>query len=243
MFGLSIVIPACNEEMNIRHTLEEVHAVARNLGIPYEILLVNDGSQDRTGEIARQMSLRMPTLRVIEHYPNRGYGGALKAGFAAATKDLIVFFPADRQFCFAEVQRLLAFAGEADIVCGIRTVRQDTTLRKVNALVWNLLVRILFGYLSQDVDCGFKLFHRWVLSVVALTSDGAMIDTELLAGARAKKLQILEVPLTHLPRRTGNASGARPGVIIRAVRDLISFRISFAHSSERARNSTASLHT
>ncbi len=125
MKSLSIVIPAYNEAANIIETLEEVSSTARELRLDYEIILVNDGSQDGTGEIARQMTGTIPHLRVIEHYPNRGYGGALKAGFAAAAKDLIVFFPADRQFYFVEILGLLDHAHRADVVCGYRVYRQD----------------------------------------------------------------------------------------------------------------------
>ena len=224
MTSLSIVLPAYNEEANVESAVEEVSDVARRLGLDHEIILVNDGSADRTGEVARQAAQRIPNLRVVEHYPNRGYGGSLKAGFAAATKDLIAFVPADRQFVFSEIERFLERIGEADIVCGYRADRKDHLMRKLNALGWNTLVRLLFGRLCRDIDCGFKLFRRAVLDHVTLVSDGAMIDTEFLAGARARGFRIAEVPVTHLPRVAGQATGANLAVIVRAFRDLARFR-------------------
>ena len=101
--------PAYNEEATVTAAVEEVSQVAQTLGMDFEIILVNDGSRDHTGEIARaDLAPRIPNFRLVEHYPNRGYGGALKAGFAAASKELIAFTPADKQFDFSEIHRLLA---------------------------------------------------------------------------------------------------------------------------------------
>jgi glycosyltransferase involved in cell wall biosynthesis len=224
MSSLSIVLPAYNEEANVASAVEQVSAVAQQLGMEYEIILVNDGSADRTGEIGRELMERVPHFRLVEHYPNRGYGGSLKAGFAAATKDLIAFVPADNQFDFGEIHLLLDALDGADIVSGYRAKREDHFVRKLNALGWNTLVRVLFGYLCHDIDCGFKLFRREVLDHVTIISDGAMIDTELLAGARARGFRIAEVPVTHLPRVGGEATGANFKVIAKAFRDLARFR-------------------
>lgn len=224
MLSLSVVLPAYNEEENVESAVEQVSAVAQQLGMDYEIILVNDGSADRTGEIARELMQRIPNFRLVEHYPNRGYGGSLKAGFAAAAKDLITFVPADKQFVFGEIDRLLEGLSEADIVSGYRVNRQDTFIRKLNGFGWNTLVRLLFGYLCRDIDCGFKLFRREVLEHVTLVSDGAMIDTEFLAGARARGFRIAEVPVTHLPRMAGEPTGANLKVIAKAFRDLVRFR-------------------
>ena len=224
MSSLSIVLPAYNEEANVASAVEQVSTVAQQLGMEYEIILVNDGSADRTGEIGRELMERVPHFRLVEHYPNRGYGGSLKAGFAAATKDLIAFVPADNQFDFGEIHLLLDALDGADIVSGYRAKREDHFVRKLNALGWNTLVRVLFGYLCHDIDCGFKLFRREVLDHVTIISDGAMIDTELLAGARARGFRIAEVPVTHLPRVGGEATGANFKVIAKAFRDLAHFR-------------------
>ena len=224
MSSLSIVLPAYNEEANAASAVEQVSAAAQQLGMDYEIILVNDGSADRTGEIGRELMQRVPNFRLVEHYPNRGYGGSLKAGFAAATKDLIAFVPADNQFDFGEITLLLERLDEADIVSGNRTERQDHFIRKFNAFGWNMVVRLLFGYLCHDIDCGFKLFRREILDHVTIVSDGAMIDTEFLAGARARGFRIAEVPVTHLPRVAGEATGANLGVVLKAFRDLVLFR-------------------
>jgi glycosyltransferase involved in cell wall biosynthesis len=224
MPSLSIVLPAYNEEENVESAVEQVSAIAQELGMDYEIILVNDGSADRTGEIGRELEQRVPNFRLVEHYPNRGYGGSLKAGFAAATKDLVAFVPADNQFDFNEVNRLLERLDEADIVSGYRVDRQDSFIRKFNALGWNMVVRLLFGSLCRDIDCGFKLFRREILDRVNIVSNGAMIDTEFLAGAKARGYRIVDVPVTHLPRVAGEATGADFRVVAKAFRDLARFR-------------------
>src|SRR3970282_72874 len=107
MHSLSIVIPAYNEEANVAEAVRRVSRAAQNLEMDYEIIVVNDGSRDRTGEVVRQMAPSPPNMRLVEHFPNRGYGGALKAGFAASTKELIAFLPAANQFDFSEILPLL----------------------------------------------------------------------------------------------------------------------------------------
>jgi glycosyltransferase involved in cell wall biosynthesis len=227
MPGLSIVMPAYNEEPNVVAAVTEVSRVAQTLHLDYEIILVNDGSRDRTGEVARlELVPRIANFRLVEHHPNRGYGGALKAGFAAATQDLIAFIPADQQFDFGEVRRLLdRLTPDMTIVSGWRVNRQDNLVRKLNGLGWNLVVTMLFGRLIHDIDCGFKLFRRDLLNHIHVESNGAMIDTEMLAEARARGYKMTEVPVTHLPRVAGQPTGANLKVILRAFRDLFKFRL------------------
>lgn len=224
MNSLSFVIPAYNEEPNVAEALRRASAVCQTLNLEYEIILVNDGSRDHTGEIAQSMRGEIPNLRVVENDPNRGYGGALKAGFYAAVQDWVAFAPSDNQFDFNQVRDLMAQAPKADIITGYRANDADPFTRRVNRWGWNWLVRILFGRMTRDIDCGFKLFRREILQHVTLLSDGAMVDTELLAGARARGYRVVEVPLKHLPRTAGSPTGANARVILRAFRDLVRFR-------------------
>ncbi len=228
MQSISVVIPAYNEEPNVSSAVQRVSETMQGLGTDYEIIVVNDGSRDRTGEVTKSLLGQVPRLRLVEHYPNRGYGGALKAGFAAATKDLIAFVPADNQFDFADIKLLLSKMNGASIVTGYRANRRDPLIRRLNGLGWNSVVRLLFGYLARDIDCGFKLFRRELLDQVNLESNGAMIDTEFLAGAKLRGYKIAEVPVTHLPRVAGSPTGANLRVILRAFRDLFRFRLRLA---------------
>ena len=127
MLSLSVVLPAYNEEENVESAVEQVSAAAQQLGMDYEIILVNDGSADRTGEIARELMQRIPNFRLVEHYPNRGYGGSLKAGFAAAAKDLITFVPDrpghDRRYAIdaAKIRREMGWQPRVDFAGGLET--------------------------------------------------------------------------------------------------------------------------
>lgn len=224
--GVSVVIPAYNEERNLPACLKKVYSVLQDHPeLDWEIIVVNDGSADKTGTIARAASKKIPHLQVVENRPNRGYGGSLKAGFAAATREFIVMTHADNQLDFSELDKFLDAQRRtgADIVSGVRGGGGDSFYRAFLRWGWNTLVRALFGYLASDIDCGFKLFRQRILDRVSLPSDGAMIDTQLLAGARARSLKVVEVPIRHYPRTAGVATGENPRVIIQAARELAVF--------------------
>jgi glycosyltransferase involved in cell wall biosynthesis len=217
--------PAYNEQRSIGATIEQVSAAAASLGVPCQIIVVNDGSRDGTGAVVRGLLNGTPHLELVEHFPNRGYGGSLRAGFAAAVHDWIAFLPGDNQFDPRDLSRLIERASDADIVSGYRATRQDALIRRMNAFGWNMAVTALFGRLSRDIDCGFKLFRRDLLQHARVESNGAMIDTELLAGAKARGFVIADIPVTHYPRTAGHSTGANIRVILRAFRDLVRFRM------------------
>lgn len=224
--GLSVVIPAYNEEENTAECLNKVHSILKNSNYDWEIIFVNDGSKDKTGEIAKSFTSKIKQLKVIENRPNKGYGGSLNSGFKAATKEFIAFVPADNQFDFSEIHKLvdMQVSSGADIVSGIRLGGgADPFLRKVNRFGWNSILTILFGRLATDVDCGFKLFRRSILEKIHLTSNGALIDTQLFAAAKARGFKIAETPVTHLPRVAGKSTGANPAVIFKAFKELFAY--------------------
>ncbi|MEA3459775.1 MAG: glycosyltransferase family 2 protein [Chloroflexota bacterium] len=224
MPSISIILPAYNEEKNVGQAIISAVEAMESLAADYEVIVVDDGSEDGTSEVVKKLMARHPRVKLIRHPANRGYGGALRSGFEAATKRLLFFTSSDNQYNVAEVARLLPFIEEADLVIGYRAHRSDPLIRRLFAWGWGLLVNLLFGYVARDVDCAFKLFRRGVLDRVPLASEGAMIDTELLVGARRKGLKTREVPVSHFPRLAGRQTGARLDVILRAFRDLASFR-------------------
>jgi len=224
---LSIILPAYNEESNIKKTVESVFDFIKNKGVEsWEIIVVNDGSKDRTGDTVRDMTKSIPSLKLVEHFPNRGYGGALRAGFEASQMDWIFFMDSDGQFDIKEIELLMAQVDKGyDIVIGDRTNRNDPFIRKLNAFGWKVIITLFFGYLARDIDCAFKLFKRDILKKIKLESNGAMVSTEFLAGARARGYKISEVPVTHLSRIAGTPTGANIKVIMKAFKDLIAFKM------------------
>lgn len=238
MPSISVVLPAWNEERNVARAIQEAVTALEGLGADYEVIVVDDGSRDGTARVVGELQARHPQVRLVRHEVNRGYGQALRSGYAAAQKDLVLIHHADSQFDLTEIKRFLPLLAQADIVCGYRAQRADPFMRKVNALGWNMVVRLLFGYLARDIDCGFKLFRREILDHVHLTATrGAMIDTELLASARARGYRIAELPVTHLPRLGGQPTGAHLDVIITSFRELFAFRrrLSAELASEKRR--------
>jgi glycosyltransferase involved in cell wall biosynthesis len=223
--SISVVLPAYNEEENVGQAVRSVLEVMDTITPSYEVIVVDDGSRDRTSEVVKELVQSYPKVRLIRHEVNQGYGGALTSGFRAATGELIFFTSSDNQYDVAEIRKLLPLIETADLVIGYRAKRRDPFIRRLFAWGWNMLVNLLFGYVSRDIDCAFKLFKREILSQVPITSKGAMIDTELLVGAKRRGFGIVEVPVSHFPRLAGEQTGANIRVILRAFRDLLRFRL------------------
>jgi glycosyltransferase involved in cell wall biosynthesis len=218
--GISAFFPAYNEEKNVGPMVERLAAVLPRVSDDWEIVVVDDGSKDRTGELADALAAADPRVRVVHHPVNRGYGGALKSGFAASRKDYVFFTDGDGQFDAGEIDRLLPHVPAYDVVVGYRITRAEGGLRRLNAAAWNRLVRLLFHVPVRDVDCAFKLLKRRVLETVRPEAEGAMISTELLARAQRAGFRIVEVGVHHYPRTHGAPTGANPLVILRAFYEL-----------------------
>jgi glycosyltransferase involved in cell wall biosynthesis len=218
--SISAFFPAFNEEQNVPAMVERLTAVLPRVSDDYEIIVVNDGSADRTGAVADALAAADRHVRVIHHPVNRGYGGALKSGFAGARKEYVFFTDGDGQFDVAEIERLIPFVPEYDVVVGYRLDRVEGGIRKLNAAGWNWLGRRLFHMPVRDVDCAFKLFKRRVFDVVQPQAEGAMISTEILARAVRGGFRITEVGVHHYERRHGTPTGANPLVIVRAFYEL-----------------------
>lgn len=218
---LSVVFPAFNEEANIKRTVELAREVLPKIARQWEIIVVDDGSKDATRAITDELSARYPEVTAIHHPRNRGYGAALKSGILAARHDLIFFTDSDGQFDLQELEQLIRFSDDYDIVMGYRAKRQDPPHRLLNAWGWNMLVRLVLGLKVRDIDCAFKLFQRSVFDRIQIRSVGAMVNTEILAQATSFGMRMREIEVTHYPRHFGKPSGANLRVIAKAFRELI----------------------
>lgn len=226
---LSYFFPAHNEEANLEGLVEEALAVLPGLAETFEIIAVNDGSRDGTAAIADALAERHPGIvRAVHHPTNLGYGAALRSGFAAARYELVAFTDGDRQFQVADLGRLtsrLAAADAPDAVVGFRIKRADPLIRTVYARAYRLANRIFFGLRVTDVDCACKLLRREALEGVRVESGGAFFSAELLIKLRAGGKSVVEVGVPHYPRTAGSPTGAKPQVILRAVRDFWRLRL------------------
>jgi glycosyltransferase involved in cell wall biosynthesis len=221
---LSLFYPMFNEEANIEEAARRALRILPKYADLFEVILVDDGSRDRTGAIADRLASADPRVRAIHHETNRGYGAALRSGISAARYDWIFYTDGDNQFDLEDLSLLLPLTRNHDCVTGYRVERKDTAIRKLNARIFNAAIELLFGLRLRDVDCAFKLYRRTIFDGIALESDGAMIDTEILAKARARGARIAEVGVRHFPRLAGSQSGARLSVILRAFRELLRLR-------------------
>ncbi len=222
--SLSIVLPCFNEEDNVAGAVSEAAGAARRVADTHEIIVVDDGSSDRTRAVAEYLALTDRNVRVVAHEHNRGYGAAVRSGFQAARMDWILLTDGDLQFDLAELTDVAPLTADADFIAGYRIIRMDPLHRRVNAAAWNWLVRRFFDVDLRDVDCAFKLMRRPLVQSLDLTAEGAMVSTELVAKAAGRGARFAEAGVRHRPRVAGTSSGASPRVILRAFGEL--FRIS-----------------
>jgi glycosyltransferase involved in cell wall biosynthesis len=226
---LSYFFPAHNEAANLEGLVEEALATLPDLADAFEIIAVDDGSRDTTATIAERLAERHPgVVRVVRHPVNLGYGAALRSGFAAARYELIAFTDGDRQFRVADIGRLtarLAADDSPDVVVGFRIKRADPLVRTLYARAYRLANRVFFGLRVTDVDCACKVFRRTAVDGLRVESGGAFFSAELLIKLQAAGRRVVEVGVPHYPRTAGSATGARPQVVLRAVRDFWRLRL------------------
>ncbi|HZT95252.1 MAG TPA: glycosyltransferase family 2 protein [Chloroflexota bacterium] len=221
---VSVILPAHDEAGNIEPVTRRALEVLPSTAGRFEVIIVDDGSRDQTGEIADRLASESAFVRVIHHPQNRGYGNAWKTGIEAATYKWIFIMDSDRQFDIADIERLIDEAEGNDIVAGYRIARRDPYYRFLVGSCFNILVKLLFNVHLRDIDCGFKLFRADLLKSMPLESPGALINTEIHAKANMLGARLVEVGITHYPRTVGRQSGTKPKVMLRALLEIIRLR-------------------
>ncbi|MDD5415708.1 MAG: glycosyltransferase [Candidatus Daviesbacteria bacterium] len=221
--GLSVFFPCINEEGSIEHIVRKAEQVLKKLNLKHEIIVVDDGSTDRTGQIADKMARENSNIRVIHHLKNLGYGEALKSGFYSAKYDIIVYTDGDGQFDFSEVEKFLEKIRYNDAIFGYRIKRKDPFFRILFKKGWKLSLLTFFGLTLKDVDCGFKMVRKEVLEKIPhlQSSRGAMINAELAILVQKYGFRIAEVGVNHYPRISGKPTGANLNVIFKSYIDLL----------------------
>jgi glycosyltransferase involved in cell wall biosynthesis len=223
--ALSVILPAYNEEANIERVVKQVAAYLEPLGLDYEILPVNDGSKDRTGEILARLHQENPRVKPQTHVQNKGYGGALRTGWDAATKKYTFYMDGDGQFDIKDLDKLWPLTDEDVIVTGFRIERRDPLLRRLNAkLFGGWLVRVMLGVYVKDLNCAFKIIPKKVLDSINIETNSALINAEMYARAIRAGFGIREVGVHHYAREAGVQTGAHFSVILKALVDIFRLR-------------------
>jgi 4-amino-4-deoxy-L-arabinose transferase-like glycosyltransferase len=218
--GLSVVLPCFDEADNVAEAIRAAIEAGAASSEHCEVIVVDDGSTDGTRRIAAACAAADPRVRVVVHERNRGYGEALRSGLRAASMPWILLTDADLQFDLGQLAELVPLTAEADLIVGRRVQRRDPAIRRLNARLWNGLVRGLFRLPVRDVDCAFKLVRAEYVRDVELRARGALISTELVVRAIAAGARVREQSVRHLPRVAGEQSGANARVVARAFREL-----------------------
>jgi glycosyltransferase involved in cell wall biosynthesis len=204
--GLSVFFPALNDSGTIASLVISALQTARTLTPDFEIIIVNDGSADSTAQIADELARTYPEVRVVHHQRNRGYGGALRSGFAAATRDLVFYTDGDAQYDPAEMALLWeAFDEDVDLVNGYKVSRSDPLHRIIIGRVYHHTVKILFGLRVRDVDCDFRLMRRAIFDRIALEKNSGVICLEMMKKVQDAGFRISEVPVHHYHRAHGRS--------------------------------------
>ncbi|HEX2456352.1 MAG TPA: glycosyltransferase family 2 protein [Vicinamibacterales bacterium] len=204
--GLSVFFPAYNDSGTIASLVISALHTARELTSNFEVIIVNDGSADATAQIADELARTYPEVRVVHHERNRGYGGALRSGFEASTRDLIFYTDGDAQYDPAEMAVLWrAFNEDVDLVNGYKISRSDPLHRIVIGRIYHHTVKLLFGLRVRDVDCDFRLMRRSIFDKVRLEKNSGVICLEMMKKIQDAGFVIAEVPVHHYHRAYGRS--------------------------------------
>jgi glycosyltransferase involved in cell wall biosynthesis len=221
-FSLTTFFPAYNDEHTIAQLVRVAAEEMRKVTDDFEVLVVNDGSQDQTGAILDRLSKELAFLRVIHHEKNLGYGGALITGFANSRKDLIFYTDGDGQYDVREIHNLLAKLGpNIDLVNGYKVKRADAWYRIWIGAAYRRTMRWAFRLSIRDVDCDFRLFRRHVFDTIKLDSRSGVICVEMAKKFEEAGFRMAEVPVSHFPRVHGRSEFFRVRHIIHTFRGLL----------------------
>jgi len=217
-----MVIPFFNERDYVPLTSAKVCAVLQAITDDYEVILVDDGSTDGSAEIASALARQNPRIRLVSHQSNQGLGRALRTGFGAATRDLVVYTDMDMPFELDLLREILPLMESCDFLFGKRTGPRESGKRQVLGTGYNVLVRLLFGVDVKDVNFALKVFRREILKELDLQSQGSFIDAELYLGVIRLKKRVKSVEVAYQPREFGVSSLANWRNIARILREMLS---------------------
>lgn len=219
--SLSIFLPAYNEEKNIEEAITSVFKVGKRLAKRFEIIIVNDGSMDKTKSIVDDLKNKIPQLRLVSHRKNKGYGASLRTGFKHSKYTWIFFTDSDNQFDVSELSSFIKYTDKFDAIIGFRKTRAEGFIRAVNAKLFKIFIDLLFHLGVKDIDCAFKLLKRSQIKKLKLKTSGAFTTTEFLYLLKQNKVKFKQLPVSHFNRQFGSPTGNHPKVILKAFKEAL----------------------
>jgi len=219
--SVSFFFLAYFDEKSIPLVVRDFHRVLEKTGRDFELIVVDDGSPDRTGEVADRLAKEFAKVRVIHHRKNKGYAGAITTGFSAARKELVGYTDGDGQYSAADLPRFLEEIKDCDFVTGYRKNRADGLSRVFFHNAYKLLLFLVLGMRFRDPDCGFKLVRKTALPKIKAVSKSSFFVAEMLYNAKRNGLAVKEIPVKHLRRRFGTSKCLKTGQILAMFFDLV----------------------
>ncbi|KPJ70435.1 hypothetical protein AMJ51_01920 [Microgenomates bacterium DG_75] len=220
--SISIIITAYNEEKNIEKVVNLTFKVLKKAADDYEVIVVDDGSEDKTHQILKRLQKKYRQLRIIKNPKNLGIGNSLKILFKAARKNLVFFIPADGQIKATELPKFLKKSKDYDLICGSTWRKGYPFYRKILSYLYNLLLRVFYKTGVKNADSA-KFIKRRVLKSIKLESNSDFVDAELIAKARKYGFKITELPIRFHPRTSGKSSALKLNVILPKILDFLIF--------------------
>lgn len=223
--SLSVFFPAYYDENNIGKVVHKAVEVLESLGLKdYEVTIIEDGSPDKTAEVADSLAAQYPKVKVIHHEKNKGYGATLWEGFTTAKMDYVFYTDGDNQFDLEELRKFVAIIPFSDMVVGYRKKKQYSPYRKLTSFVYNLLLRFVFDIDYIDIDCAFKVFKTDLFKKIKVNTKDAFIDAEIMIRAQLQGYTFTELGVKHLPRVDGVSTAARPSIIFRTIKEIFQLK-------------------
>jgi glycosyltransferase involved in cell wall biosynthesis len=220
--SLSIFFPAYNDGGTIPSMVLTAQIAARALTDDYEIIVVNDGSQDHTALVLAELEKQIPQLRVIHHPQNKGYGAALRTGFVSAAKEWVFYTDGDAQYNPLELSVLVEALREGvDVVNGYKISRNDPLIRILIGAIYNFGVKLAFGIHLKDVDCDYRLMRRTIFSEIELESNTGSICVEMVKKIQDAGFKFAEAPVSHYHRQYGHSQFFNWRRLLRTARHLL----------------------
>ena len=225
--SISFVFPMFNERENIEETIRRASSLAGQISDDYEIVVADDASTDGSGDIVDRLASMDRHIKSIRLKSNTKFGGALKAGLAGASKDVVVYTDSDFPAKEEDIKKAFQMLEDADIITAYSLVIKDASLKRIiMSKVYNFLVHILFNLKIRDINSGLKIYRRKIIDGIELRSRSPFVDVEIFAEAVKRGARIKQYGLIFELRTRGSSSISRMGVVARTFWDMFKYRLS-----------------